>query len=49
MDRVLEDLQVYRIATGQLTPEDYNAVLEELGWDASKIKSMVGNNALRSW
>lgn len=31
-DRILEDLQVYRIATGQVNSKDYAAVLEKYGW-----------------
>ena len=40
-DRILEDLQVYRIATGQVTSQDYAAVLEKYGGDVSKLRTMV--------
>ena len=40
-DRILENLQVYRIATGQVNSKDYAAVLEKYGWDVSKLRTMV--------
>ena len=40
-DRILEDLQVYRIATGQTNSEDYAAILDKLGWDAGKLSDLV--------
>lgn len=41
VDRILDDLQVYRIATGQINSKDYAAVLEKYGWDAGKLAKMV--------
>ena len=40
-DSIIEDLQVYRIATGQVNSKDYAAVLEKYGWDVSKLRTMV--------
>ena len=41
VDRILDDLQVYRIATGQINSKDYAAVLEKNGWDVTKLSHMV--------
>ena len=41
IDNILENIQAYRIATDQLDGSDYHALLEEFGWDASKIAKMV--------
>ena len=40
----MEDLQVYRIVTGQTNAEDYAAILDKYGWDAGKIADLVTAN-----
>lgn len=40
-DRLLEDLQIYRIITGQVNSEDYASILEKMGWDQTKLSKLV--------
>ena len=34
----MEDLQVYRIVTGQTNAEDYVAILDKYGWDDAMMQ-----------
>lgn len=40
-DRLLEDLQIYRIITGQVNSEDYASILDKMGWDQTKLSKLV--------
>ena len=41
IDHLLDDLQIYRIVSGQINSEDYHSMLESMGWDIDSFSRLV--------